>query len=265
MGAHQHGRADTLGRERGVPGGSRSARPGPRRGRPALAAWRRRALALTAELLITGGALVVLYLVWYLVVDDAVLAHEQSEEADVLERGFDAASRVPAGRPTPVAGAQPRAGAAFAVLRIPRFGSDWRRPVVQGTDLGDLSRGVGHYAGTALPGQLGDFAVAGHRLTHGSAFMLIDHLRPGDPIGVHTASAWYLYRVTGSEIVAPDRLDVIAPVPHRVGEAPTQRLMTLTSCNPLFGDSQRYVVHARLVAVRPDSAGAPAALTRAAA
>ena len=106
-----------------------------------------------------------------------------------------------------------------------------------------------------MPGAIGNFALAGHRLTHGSAFMKIADLRLGDPIVVETPTTWYVYRVTASLIVNPDQVDVIDPVPEHPGEQPTRALLTLTSCSPLFGHTQRYIVHAALVGSSPHSAG----------
>lgn len=257
-GAHRHDGADTRARAAGSGGVRRAASPGRRR---AARSGRRRLVVVAAELLITGGMLVLLYVAWYVVVDNALLAHQQTSAADSLERTFEAQHPPVRGGAVVATEPTPAPGTAFAVMRIPQFGASWRRPLVQGTDLTDLSQGVGHYRGTAMPGQVGNFAVAGHRLTHGSAFTLIDHLRRGDPIIVHTALAWYVYRVASSEIVAPDQMDVIAPVPHHAGQVPTRRLMTLTSCNPLYGHTQRYIVYADLADVRPDTAGPPGLAT----
>ncbi len=56
---------------------------------------------------------------------------------------------------------------AFAVIRIPRFGADFARPVIEGVGRPVLALGVGHYEGSASPGAVGNFAVAGHRTTYG--------------------------------------------------------------------------------------------------
>ena len=61
-------------------------------------------------------------------------------------------------------------GEAIALLRIPAFGSDYEIPILEGTDLADLDRGVGHYSHSVMPGQIGNFAIAGHRVTHGEPF-----------------------------------------------------------------------------------------------
>lgn len=213
---------------------------------------------MVAELVLTASAFLLLYLGWYLVVDDRIVAADQHDAANRLVREWE-------GRPTggpraaevPTVPSDVEVGESFAVIRVPRFGDDWLRPVVEGTSAAELDRGVGHYAGTALPGQVGNFSVAGHRLTHGSAFTRIAELEVGDVVGVRTATTWFVYRVTGSEIVEPGDVAVIAPVPDAPGVAPTDPLMTLTSCHPLYGSSQRYVVHASLLATTPASDGVP--------
>ena len=70
-------------------------------------------------------------------------------------------------------------GEAFALLRIPRLGEDYRVPIVEGVSLEDLAAGVGHYPDTALPGEVGNFSVAGHRATNGEPFAYLDQLRNG--------------------------------------------------------------------------------------
>ena len=62
-------------------------------------------------------------------------------------------------------------------------------PIVQGVRLEDLAAGVGHYPATALPGRIGNFAVAGHRATNGEPFAALDQVRAGDAVVVETMSA----------------------------------------------------------------------------
>jgi sortase A len=71
-------------------------------------------------------------------------------------------------------------GEAIALLRIPAFGPDYEVPILSGTDLSVLSKGVGHYSSTAAPGQIGNFAIAGHRVTHGQPFARLLDLKRGD-------------------------------------------------------------------------------------
>jgi len=112
-------------------------------------------------------------------------------------------------------------GTGFAVIRIPRFGRNWGKVVVQGVGVPDLKRGPGHYPGTQLPGQIGNMVISGHRTTHGAPFNRIDELKPGDAIVIETRDTWYTYRVLRTEIVRPTAVDVTYPVPHEKGVKPT--------------------------------------------
>ncbi len=171
-------------------------------------------------------------------------------------------------------------GDGFANLYIPAFGKDYVKTVIQGTDESDLDRGPGHYVNTQVPGQIGNFAVAGHRVGKGEPFLNLDQLHPGDKIVVQTATNWYVYTMLGSqpayqaalklsgsqrqqaidaalaapdgqgvpgrEIVSPSAVQVIAPVPDHPDETPTRALLTFTTCHPKYTANQRMVVHAVL-------------------
>ena len=166
-------------------------------------------------------------------------------------------------RPRPAADpvGQPGTGEAFAIVRIPAFGPDWQeRPVFEGTSLALLEDGMGHYEDAALPGQVGNFAVAGHRVTYGRPLNQIAELEPGDPIVVETEDAWFVYRMRSSTIVTPDRLDVVAPVPEQPGVEPTERLLTLTACHPMYSARERFIVYAAMDSWQPKTAGEPSVL-----
>lgn len=235
----------------------------------------RRTTGVLGELLITAGALVLLFLVWQLWWTDVTANREQAQIVATLEKGFaqgPSASMpgvsVPgaSGNAAVVRGGPPAtqkavpAGEAFAIIRVPRYGKDYARPILQGTGLPILMRGVGHYDGTAMPGQVGNFAVAGHRTTYGRPFHNIDQLRPGDAIIVETKQDYYVYTVRSHAIVAPSRTDVIAPVPEHSGVKPTQRWMTMTSCHPKYSAAERYVSFARFTQKLPRGNGLPTSL-----
>jgi len=154
-------------------------------------------------------------------------------------------------------------GEAFALIRVPRFGSDYVRPVVKGTDLSVLDEGVGHYEGTAAPGEVGNFALAGHRVTYAKPFGQIAELRRDDPVVIETRDTWYVYRVLRHLIVRPDQVDVVAPVPQQRGATPTKRLLTMTACHPRYSAEQRYVVIAELAQSVPKTGRAPSVLAAA--
>jgi len=167
-------------------------------------------------------------------------------------------------------------GSGLAVLRVPRFGRGYHQVIVEGTGYEDLKRGPGHYPETALPGQVGNFAVAGHRTTYGAPFNKIDQLRRGDAIVLETKSMWFTYTVQDTnaagvypavpfqEIVDPTTVTVAYAVPDQPdpGAKPTRKMLTFTSCNPKYSAAQRIVVHAVLTDTSRKSGGElPPALT----
>lgn len=220
-----------------------------------------RVLQVTAELVINLALLALLYAVWQLTWNDHRLATEQARLTQSVERNWSTAA---ASASSTAPAKAWRTGDPIAVLHVPRFGHDWSpRTIVEGVGADELARGAGHYPGTTAPGLIGNFAVAGHRQTHGSAFAQIAELRPGDPIVVETGTHWYVYRVIETAIVPPTAVDVIDPAPDRPGTAPVRPLLTLTSCHPMYSSRERYVVHAALVQTTTRAAGRPVALGKA--
>lgn len=141
----------------------------------------------------------------------------------------------------------PATGAPYLELTIPRLGADWRWVVVQGVGLPQLALGPGHYPGTAGPGEVGNFAVAAHRSGHGEPFAYLDRMRPGDLVRFSFGSRSWTYRVDKSFLTDPTDVGVIDPVPGQPGATPTRRLLTLTTCDPRWGNERRLIVVATLV------------------
>ncbi|KAA6224217.1 sortase [Streptomyces albofaciens JCM 4342] len=152
---------------------------------------------------------------------------------------------------------RPRPDAAYAVLRIPRLGLTV--PVAEGTSrTAVLNKGyAGHYAHTAQPGEQGNFALAGHRNTHGEPFRRLDRLRPGDTVEVVTAAVRYTYAVDRTlPRTTPSDGTVTAPVPYstaRPGYRYTEpgAYLTLTTCTPEYSSAYRLVVWGRLTGALP--------------
>ncbi|MFW0109072.1 class E sortase [Rothia sp. P7181] len=158
----------------------------------------------------------------------------------------------------PPVGREPEYGKAYGIVYIPRFGAHYQRPIAEGTGTDVLDTlGLGHYENTAMPGEIGNFALAGHRQTNGAVLDYIDQLRIGDKIYVQTINGYYTYTIYETSIVYPEDIYVIAPNPQHPDNEPTERIMTLTTCHPRFGDTQRYIVHARYEHWQALSAGAP--------
>ncbi|MEV7584108.1 class E sortase [Streptomyces erythrochromogenes] len=168
-----------------------------------------------------------------------------SASADV---SASAASAAPAPRPSGRAAGAGAAAGAYAVLRIPRLGLVV--PVAQGIDKRSvLDKGyAGQYPGTAGPGERGNFALAGHRNTHGEPFRYINRLRAGDELIVDLRGRRYTY-VVGKVLGETTERDtgVIAPVPRSVvkpeyGYGEPGAYITLTTCTPEYSSKYRLVV-----------------------
>ncbi|MGV1007654.1 MAG: class E sortase [Dermatophilaceae bacterium] len=218
------------------------------------------AVGVTGEVLITVGVLLLLFVVWELGYVAVVDNRAQAGVVGELEQQFSQPTLPPDASVSPDSD-QLTDGSVFAILRVPRLGgSTWAKPIYEGVDARTLAKGLGHYPSTQLPGQIGNFAIAGHRAGHGNPLIDIDAIRPGDVMVVETREAYDVYRAERSLIVPPTQLDVIAPVPGQPGVVPTQAYLTVTSCEPRFGSTNRFIVHAVLDHVIARSEGLPAQL-----
>lgn len=166
-------------------------------------------------------------------------------------------SASPSAVATPSAGASgPADGQLIAVVRIPRFGAGWRWPVYASTDdaATALDHGLAWYRGSALPGQIGNFAVAGRSATGANAFRHADRLAKGDEVIVETPSAVYTYRIdvpfSGLTVTSSDDW-VLDPVPGHSDAAAQQPLITLTTSRDAAPDDARSVALGHLVRTAP--------------
>ncbi|MFE0104072.1 class E sortase [Streptomyces sp. NPDC059009] len=165
--------------------------------------------------------------------------------------------RSPRQRPVAAQPPPPRWDQAYAILRIPRLGLS--APVAEGVSKENvLNRGyVGHYPRTTQPGRPGNFALAGHRNTHGEPFRHINRLRKGDTLTVETKSATYTYVVdSGLPQTSPGDGGVIRPVPRSerhpsAGYRAAGYYITLTTCTPEYTSKYRLVVWGKLRAMKP--------------
>jgi sortase A len=221
------------------------------------------------QTLITAGVIVLLFVVYEVYVTNWFAERAQSDVKTALKQEWQHTTKDPLLQLPGQSGPKLPDGQGIAYLYIPRLGRDYGYAIVQGTSNADLEKGPGHYVGTALPGQRGNFAVAGHRVGKGEPFLNLDHLQAGDAVVVQTESKWYVYRVEGtpSDISAPDAAgvpgrevvnpgdgNVLAPVPDHPGEAPTEARMTLTTCHPKFTATHRMIIHALLAQTVPVAA-----------
>ena len=231
----------------------------------------RKLVQIAGELLITVGVVLLLFVAWQLwwtnVESDAKQTETIRNFAQELGGSEGPVASDPAGgtpsAPTdygpPKVAEAPGHGGTIGIMYIPRFGADYTRPIVQGTSTDVLDTlGLGHYSETAMPGATGNFAVAGHRQTHGAVLDNIHTLVPGDKIYVQTKDGFYVYVFRNNQIVLPSATDVLLPVPTQPAARPTEAYLTMTSCNPRFGSQERIIAYSLLDHWQPASAGPPA-------
>jgi sortase A len=226
-----------------------------------------------SELCITGGALIVLFVVYVLFWTGVKADHVMDDQIDQLqeqwsqgtvrpatESGATGVSGAPVPTPPPTSY---KSGKPFAIMYIPRLGFTWNKPVLENTATGTLKKGLGHYANTARLGQKGNFAVAGHRRTYGDPFKDFPRLRQGDAVVLTDGTTWFTYRIDkGPYKTVPSDIEVIDPVPRKSGYTRPGRYLTLTTCEPEWGHSHRLIVWAHLDSTQPVEAGKPQALRR---
>lgn len=146
-------------------------------------------------------------------------------------------------------------GTVRAIVRIPRFGDDYAIPIFAGTSEEALAAGFGHFTDSAGPGQVGNFALAGHRITHGEPLREMPSLEPGDTLLVDTRDYTYTYRLDtgGAALVVPFTatwvLDTrpVNPDGECNPRGSGHRLLTLTTCSELFHTDNRMVAFGHLV------------------
>lgn len=227
-------------------------------------------VGIIGELMITAGLFIGLFVVWQVWWTDVeargaqLEMREQFEKdaddvdfTDVIEddeKRYDDAPALPDAAP----------GEVIGYLRAPVWDEYFRgeynwsvaehtEPMMTGLDQGHIVR----YQNTADPGHEGNFALAGHRQSYGATFHHVDKLELGDALIFETQTHWFVYRVSETDIVLPTDVDVIAPNPDDPGSAATEKLLTLTTCHPLFSTRERFIVHAEFDYWAPKSAGVP--------
>lgn len=205
-------------------------------------------IGLLGELLITAGAFLLLFVVWQLWWTDVIADGDHTQIISQLESEWGPTPKkiAPAENgdaPKTEAGPENKV---WGTLHVPKFDKS-ESPIAEGVSMEKVLnvKGNGHYPDTVMPGEVGNFSLAGHRSTYGRPLHDIARLQEGDPIVVETKEAFYVYTVTEHHIVMPNQTEVIAPVPNKPGEKPTEKMLTLTACHPQYSARERYIVHAK--------------------
>jgi sortase A len=219
--------------------------------------------AIGVAMVLIGGSMLA-YVAWEYYGTDIVARHRQADIRADLEARWRYPTVADVVGPD-AAGAS--LGSAVALIRIPAFGSGYEVPMIEGVRDSDLADGIGHFPG-AGPGQIGNFALAAHRVTHGEPFRHLPDLKRSDEIIVETADAIYRYVLdtNPSDLVVPFTdgwvLDAVPTPPE--GESPPpgmldfggtaiadRAIITLTTCSELFHTDDRMVAFGHLVSTVP--------------
>jgi sortase A len=131
----------------------------------------------------------------------------------------------------------PASGSLIGRIDISRL--DFSVVVIEGTGSRTLRRAVGHISGTAMPGQLGNIGISGHRDTF---FRPLRNIRKDDIINLTTLAGQYHYRVVSTTIVKPSNVAVL--------DSDGTQILTLVTCYPFYfvgAAPDRFIVRAERI------------------
>ena len=196
-------------------------------------------------LVVTLGLLLVCVATWQLYGRDALAGNQQEKVAQQLLK-VSPTDEPSSDEPALVTGI-PTVGDYFAVITIPKLGTEWIRTVSEGTTPEILDElGVGHYEGTRYPGQAGNFALAGHSGNPRTPFRNLDSLSPGDEITVRTATENFVYQVVSEEVVDETDVETVYEVPVFGESEVGEQWLTITTCLQNGDATKRFVIYAKL-------------------
>lgn len=229
--------------------------------------------SVLGELLLTAGVLVLLFVSWQVWIGDIIISAQHNREGAEISQSWEQA---PAPEPPPLIEADdgetyyeppilphPADAEEFARMLIPRFGPEYNVAIAGGTTRSRTLDhiGIGVYTQSKMPGEVGNFSLAGHRTTWGMPFRHIDQLKLNDAIVVETPGGWYTYRFRNLEYVKPSEVDVLLDVPQMPEMQSDDRYITLTACSPLGSLAERIVAYGVFDAFHPRAEGPPTSLT----
>lgn len=131
---------------------------------------------------------------------------------------------------------QPPSGETVGILEIPKLKVEL--PIIEGTDVEDLEKGVGHYKGSYYPEENGQIILSGHRDT---VFRGVGDLKIGDELIIGLPYGQFTYEITNTKIVDKNDLSIITL--HNNHEE-----LILTTCYPFhyIGSApERYIIYAK--------------------
>jgi sortase A len=194
---------------------------------------KRRALRASYYIFLTTG-IVALAFAGYTVLDRYWFQHAETARFEAVS----APAEPVAVKPVPIAD-----GGVIGEIEVTRLGL--KAMVVQGDSDMLLRRAVGHLPETALPGEAGNVALAGHR---DGLFRPLRNVMPGDLITLRTPEREFQYQVEWTAIVPPTAVRVIQPT--------SEPVLTLVTCFPFYfvgAAPERFIVRARKIEVAPST------------
>jgi sortase A len=127
--------------------------------------------------------------------------------------------------------------AAIGIMKIPKI--NLKVAIGEGVDNKTLKYAVGHFIGTAMPGEKGNFSVAGHRsYTYSEYFNRLDELKEGDEIIVQTKKGEFTYKIYQKEVVEPTEVSVL--------NSTKDATITLVTCTPIRIATHRLIIKGKL-------------------
>lgn len=134
-------------------------------------------------------------------------------------------------------------GSIIGIINIPRI--EVNLPIKSGTTEDVLLSAIGHMETTAMPGEIGNSALAGHRShTFSKFFNRLDEVEINDPIYIKTKDSELEYEVYEKKVVKPTDMSVLK-------SSDDESIITLITCHPLYSNKQRLIVHAKLIKSEP--------------
>jgi sortase A len=126
---------------------------------------------------------------------------------------------------------------AIGIMIIPKI--ELKAAIGEGVDMETLKFALGHFQGTAMPGEKGNFCVAGHRsYTYNEFFNRLNEIETGDSIIVRTKQEEFTYKVYEKKVVEPTEVSVL--------NTTNDATITLVTCTPIHIATHRLIIKGRL-------------------
>ena len=126
----------------------------------------------------------------------------------------------------------------IGVLRIPAI--ELEMPVLKVDSAANLDISLAHVAGSAEPGERGNFCIAGHRqLEYGRHFNRLHQVREGDLLEFTGRDGALVYRVFEARVIDPEDTRVL----EGSGQ---EKLITLIACHGTRRPFTRFIVKGQL-------------------